>query len=192
MKLILIDINESQYDYEALLHSFDDEVINRINRFMLLDDRKRTLLGLALIRKYIPGGKIKYGKHGKPYKDGNVFFNVSHSKSLVGILISEKVEVGLDIEYCDPNRKEGLDEFVFGEKLDSLDFYSRWTIKESIGKCLGIGLGKDYKDIPSIEGENIYLGKKIFSQSFQFDDYMIALSNEGNKEEFGLEILETI
>lgn len=65
---------------------------------------------------------IKINKNGKPFIDKNIYFNISHSKDLVAIAISDS-EVGVDIEYLTR----------FKKYFDPLE----WVKRESIIKLNG-------------------------------------------------------
>ena len=94
---------------------------------------------------------IRHNKYGKKYIDDNVFFNVSHSSSILALVISNK-EVGIDCEckHTDlllPELKKVLNEDLF----NVIDFYSKeptglikfWTVLEAFIKCVGFGFCKE-------------------------------------------------
>lgn len=93
---------------------------------------------------------IKYNEYNKPYLENeNIYFNISHSKDLIAIVISDK-ECGIDIEYIDYEKdlskiiKKVLskkERFIYKFKINKHKyFYKLWTIKEAYYKALGTGI----------------------------------------------------
>lgn len=94
---------------------------------------------------------IIYNDKGKPYlRNSNIYFNISHSKDLVAIIIDNK-ECGIDIEYIDYDRK--IDKLLLkvlspeeqkecNKSIDKYEYFYRiWTIKEAYSKYIGTGIG---------------------------------------------------
>jgi len=130
---------------------------------------------------------------GKPYLDpefGNLKFNLSHSGTKVAIAISAE-EVGVDIEFIKSIKNiDGIIASCFS-KVEALEiqqseksvaiFYSQWTIKEAIGKCLGQGIGLDLKILPSLAGRHsLALEQPIIAQlevfTFSLDQYAVSIA----------------
>lgn len=97
---------------------------------------------------------IKYNENGKPYiKDINFHYNISHSKNLVCLIISDN-ECGIDIQYYDNNRNfdKIVDKYFTNNhkenyyKLDNDDrnkfFYQIWVQIEAHIKMLGSNMIK--------------------------------------------------
>jgi 4'-phosphopantetheinyl transferase len=96
------------------------------------------------------------GDGGKPRLAGaevGLRFNLSHSHGLAVVAVTLAAEVGIDIEWVDPDRDVAA---LASRALDPADaervaaapaerraeiFYAAWTRREAIGKCLGVGLG---------------------------------------------------
>ena len=107
MKWYKYDIRDLfQDEYEKWYSLMSVEKKQRVDRFRLVDDKKRTVAGEMLARKAIAewGGiapeSITFGtkEHGKPYaKDLAVEFNVSHSGDMVVCAVDDK-PIGIDIE----------------------------------------------------------------------------------------------
>jgi 4'-phosphopantetheinyl transferase len=84
-------------------------------------------------------------------------FNVSHAKDFALIALSEIGEIGIDIEYCDPNLNiHTLADFVLthleyqsilNSSCPSCLFFQHWVGKESFLKALGLGIGEHLKSI---------------------------------------------
>ena len=92
--------------------------------------------------------KFFYGKYGKPYYDGDFYFNVSHSKNYMAIAIAAS-EVGRDIE---EERKLTLGverRILTKEELNSLkeNLIETWTAKEAYAKYKGLGLSLPFDKV---------------------------------------------
>jgi len=112
-----------------------------------------SLLSQILITEYqldIEKEIIIYNKYKKPYiKNSNIYFNISHSKNLIAIVIDNK-ECGIDIEYIDYKRDiDKLKHKVLSNKelkiYNSVKdkhkyFYKMWTKKEAYYKTIGTGI----------------------------------------------------
>lgn len=127
-----------------------------------INDRKRSLAGDMLVKKYI--GKlygvkkeeieIKKGCHGKPYVlNLPVHFNISHSGDYTVVAISDR-PIGIDIEII-KDFSAILAKKLFNEdelkyisgnsstrkkSLMQKSFYEIWTAKEAYLKYAGTGL----------------------------------------------------
>ncbi len=94
---------------------------------------------------------------GKPFVVGNpIYFNISHSNKLVGILFDTSL-VGLDIEYKKKrNYKSVLKHFGVKEDVSEDEFFQMWTVYEA-----------EYKS-----------GIKNLLKSFEYENYMMTISYE--------------
>jgi 4'-phosphopantetheinyl transferase len=111
----------------------------------LLLDRLLTDAGLD------PAGDFAFGEQGKPYLPGrpNVYFSLSHSGEYVLCALSD-AEIGCDVErlrkvdlalasrFFHPEEAAWL--FSLPRKEQKAAFLRLWTLKESYGKALGLGL----------------------------------------------------
>lgn len=87
---------------------------------------------------------------GKPYvtKPSGLYFNISHSGTWCVCAVSD-VPVGIDIQRMDSVRFDAIAHRYFPPEdrtaYEAADdkkgmFYTLWTKKEALGKCLGVGL----------------------------------------------------
>ena len=107
--------------------------------------------------------EIVFNEYQKPYLlSEKVYFNISHSKSAIAIIISDS-ECGIDIEYTDYNKKlKCLNRILNSKEQEEynnsddkvLYFYKQWTIKEAYFKYLGTGIKLKYIQL-NIENKNI-------------------------------------
>lgn len=138
-----IIINDEMLD----LVSYSDINTKKISlkAWSLLKQKLKELYNISINKD-----NIIYNEKGKPYlKNNNIYFNISHSKDLIAIIIDNK-ECGIDIEYIDYDRK--IDKLIskvlsteeqkeFNNAIDKYEyFYKIWTIKEAYSKYIGTGI----------------------------------------------------
>lgn len=125
---------------------------------------------------------FEQGECGKPYfKDSDVKFNVSHSKSYVACAVSLGEELGIDMEAAEVSREraEKLAKRYFCEEeqnevLKNHEIFARkWTEKESRAKFFGESIGNIlYND--KIRAKNSFFDQ-IVLHKFSFDNIPITL-----------------
>lgn len=102
--------------------------------------KARYLLGWMLnyFGMYCPA--ISVSEHGKPYfKDLDVCFNYSHSKSYIACAISS-CDVGIDIEDSDRKVSDTVSKkYLDGEVADK-EKLVKWVQKEAYSKFVGLGI----------------------------------------------------
>lgn len=87
-------------------------------------------------------------------------FNLTHTEGLIAIGISKNIPIGIDSEHLDEKKLEHstAESYCTAEELISINkcsnkdqamhlMYSYWVQKESLLKCIGIGLAADPKHI---------------------------------------------
>lgn len=171
MKLYKYDIRDlSRVEYNKWYSLMSQEKQQRVDRFRLEDDKKRTVAGEMLARKAISewcnvsAESIKFDKneYGKPFAVGlAVEFNISHSGDYVVCAVDDK-PVGIDVEKIRPidlsvakhicTEEELI--YLFGhipcdnefcytsDEIVLVRFFELWTKKEACEKCIGNGLLK--------------------------------------------------
>lgn len=167
-RLYLLDVNifEDQEAYTQAYAGIDEDRRKKIDAYRFDKDKRLSLgagflLQKALADMEITEYEIGYGECQKPYLVGheNIFFNLSHSGHMAALGISDR-EIGVDIERekefrpslinyvfndCD---KELAKELTHSCDLSDEQAYTRlWTVKESIMKYTGIGIGLEPKKI---------------------------------------------
>ncbi|MCR5741044.1 MAG: hypothetical protein K6G38_01085 [Gammaproteobacteria bacterium] len=193
MKIYICDTRNLKYDFLTLYNSLDSSLKDEVDSFKGELDRLRALISRSLVKNFTPNVNIRFNEFNKPYKDG-LFYNVSHSKDLVVLITDENNEVGIDTESLYREIKPGLSKYVFNKEFDSaLEFYTAWTKKEAISKCLGFGITKDLHNIPYNEGLNVYNSINIYATTINIGEYIIsfAVKNEEIKD-FELVIVEEL
>src|SRR5262249_14172187 len=114
--------------YEALFTILSDDERDRARRYACQASRSRFVVGRALLRTILARYlnmtpcKVRFRlcPQGKPILDGpdtTLHFNVSHSHTLVLIAVTERGEVGIDVERVRPFANDlGLAERYFSPR----------------------------------------------------------------------------
>ncbi len=183
-KYDICDLTNEEYNKYFSLMSPEKQ--QRVNKFRFADDKKRTVAGEMLARKTIAEWcsvdetDIVFYKneHGKPYlKDLPCYFNISHSRDFVVCAVSEN-EIGIDIEKIRPidlkiakrvfNETELKLLFTTPKENQQDIFFSLWTQKEAILKCLGTGFS-----------DNKNHNKSDFEiTQFKIHDYFVTIATK--------------
>ncbi len=178
------------YDTEAIPADWFSEVrkvlplsrLQKADRIRREGDKKASLLAGWLLREALLSrgfseADLTVNADGKPLlrkETGNFWFSLSHKGDAVGILTSDQLPAGLDIEELrrpgeDGGRKPNLDGIAarfFSEEEKRLlsrlsgdrkaeAVYTLWTAKEAYGKLLGGGL----KEGLTLSAEKLLLGE---------------------------------
>ena len=126
----------------------------KINRLKFEKDKKLSCgVELLLIKSLkdigIEDPIFKLDKNNKPYISNypNIYFNLSHSENMIACGISDS-QIGVDIEYNDPNIDLNLAKhYFFNKEYNSIinsknptdEFFKYWVLKESYMKYTGLG-----------------------------------------------------
>ncbi len=125
-----------------------------------------AMLRLALSR-YLPilpsEWQFTYGENGRPYiswpAETGIYFNLTHTASLVACVISHEPLIGIDVENIEREiGHEAIAERIFSRKeLEEFDatatsvkghyFFTIWTLKEAFTKALGLGLSMPVQEL---------------------------------------------
>ena len=139
-----------------------DELI-RSSRFHFEDDATRFIAARGAVRmilsRYLgedPASlEILTGEHGKPYLKHpfiDLRFNVSHSRDIAMVAVTRGREVGVDVEWVQPDiefapiashyfdPRENWDLLTAPQTERASRFFDLWTQKEARLKAAGIGL----------------------------------------------------
>jgi 4'-phosphopantetheinyl transferase len=169
------------------------EELGRAEKFINPADSNRFILSRGLLRRILADclqtepTELRFTRaaQGKPFlEDGNLAFNVSHSRDRLLIAVTAGREVGIDIEF----RRAGLnmqsiakrwfapEEQTFFQGLEKPEegFFDIWAKKEAYVKALGIGIYKELNTFAVPLGEKPFfpiLGKdgEWFFQTLEID-----------------------
>ncbi|MCB0795949.1 MAG: 4'-phosphopantetheinyl transferase superfamily protein [Flavobacteriales bacterium] len=148
---------------DQLLELLVFEERGRADRFVFEKDRRRFILGHALLRILLSGYlsvppleiEIRRGEHGKPFVEGSdVFFNLSDTKDAIAIGFTRDRELGIDVEtltrrvdhrsvsahYFTPPEVNLIERAGNSSKRRFLEL---WTRKEAVLKASGVGIMED-------------------------------------------------
>ena len=137
----------------------------------------------ALLREMI-GNEVEifHNEDGKPMLKGNYNISISHTRGYVAIILSEKKEVGIDIEYVSDRVKKIARHFMRSDEvannIDSLLIH--WCAKEATYKLFS----SEHLDFQSIKVEigehvratNMRNGKTAEINVESTPDYVLAFA----------------
>ena len=156
-----------------------------------LDDRKRSLAGEMLARKYlsrlygVTEEELVFakGEHGKPYVlNLPAHFNIAHSGQYVVLAVSDR-PIGVDIEVVRnfsailAKKRFNAEELAYiagsnpSRKKSVMQrcFYELWTAKEAYLKYTGEGLGGGIQSLTlRCDGDKLIPARKNIRLSFDY------------------------
>lgn len=189
---MMIDLYILEFDSleiaDGLLQKVSSERKNAIENCINPLKKKQLLLSELLVRKIaksrldLTDEDIKFCKNerGKPYIIGteNFCYNVSHSKKLVVMAVSDKA-IGVDVEFIRKSNNKLMDRcFSLEEQRYACEgdiaFFEVWTKKEAYIKSLGNAFFTNSpKDIAVLEKPLADNFKK-----FESNGYVISIYKE--------------
>lgn len=154
-----------QHEADSLRAVLSDDELQRADRFLSPDHRRRFVVGRARLRQVLASYlnesaeriRFQYGRLGKPalaapWCESRIHFNVSNSHEMALCALAMDRELGVDVEHIRPlDNFDGLAERYYApcelETLRSLPeeqrltgFFNCWTRKEALLKAVGTGL----------------------------------------------------
>ena len=177
----------SETEAEPLWALLDEEKRLEVMEKKDPKDRLRSLIGYLLAsiasKKPLPV-HFEKGPYGKPFLPDAPYFSISHSGSYVVCAISDK-EVGVDVQrHTEIGYMAIAQRFYQKEEVRLIQespepkktFFDLWSKKESILKCAGVGLSRDFSKIPALT-EEVRRGKERFFSSLMpfVDGYSLAV-----------------
>lgn len=157
----IIDIKKYSSDFFWSILS--DQEKEKANRYQVNKSKKNFIVTRGCLKtilaKYLQTTPAEidfiYAKNGKPIlknkSENNLHFNVSHSKELGVIGVTQNDDVGIDVEYMEDmdNYNEIIKRFFSEKEYASFQqltktaekdaFYNSWTKKEAYIKATGDG-----------------------------------------------------
>ncbi len=158
-----LDLNYLNSEYlKNLKYIKNISLVKDIDKFINLEDKYNSLIS-ALYKELILSNNslnienLKKNRYGKPIIDG-LFFNISHTKNCIVCAVSNKFNIGIDVEFV--NNQIDINDFRNYLTIDELNiiyknsnyyinFYDIWTKKEAVIKAYGSNLD-DIKNIKII------------------------------------------
>lgn len=183
--IYIANINDFKSEYDAMFSALTSVQKERVLKKKVYEDRLRSVIGLALTNQFTAKEELKYSEHGKPYKEGGPYFNVSNKGDYVVFAVADR-EVGVDVEKIVPVRQRLIDYALSEEEraraVSDLDFYRMWTAKESLVKCIGTGIDRNVREISAlpVDGVKEFEGRYYQSFSREYDGYVISCTVEAD------------
>lgn len=179
IELFLLDISKNSLEYDFDIIPKKQKI--EIQTYKFENDKFKRLLARSFLYHYlrdcynISNFDLEYGIYKKPMLKGNynIDFSISYSNNYILVGISDKYQLGVDIEHIDSSINHSDlkniimhdEEIKYYSSLESHEeqlhfFFDVFNIKESIIKCLGTGLYYDVQKI-NILDINIFLDYEI-------------------------------
>ena len=152
---------------------------DKVLRYRRWEDGHRSLYGQLLLLeglRALPGpevslSEVRYTRFGRPYLDGAIDFNITHSGNLVVCAVSDAYRVGIDTEEIKPIEVADFAQQWTAQEWGRiqhdpgqwLEFYRFWTRKEAVVKAEGSGLSVALRtidvteDVVPVSGQLWYL-----------------------------------
>ena len=188
--IVIHTIDTNKYSLEELLSSqyLKNTDLTIFDRFKCLEVKKEKVASTILKNKFVK--EYHVDDKGKPVAN-HIYFNVSHSKGIVALAMDAK-PIGLDIELI-READEDLKRYISSDEeykyiKDDKSFFEVWTSKESLTKCVGVGLNTKINEIPAfpIRGKKEYLKKVFVSQSIEKMGCIMSITIESDEEPFNI------
>lgn len=149
----LWEITESSADLLATLELREEE-LEMFSTFRVEWRQKQWLAYRALIRELLPPGhhRVVYDGSGKPYLANSHFhISVTHTENMAGVILSDKIHVGIDMERVRSRIARVSDKFLsdkeqaaLGPHEDHFNMTLAWCAKEALYKLYG-NRGLDFR-----------------------------------------------
>lgn len=147
--------------------TLEDDEVHRADRFHFERDRRAFTVSRGFLRhvlgRYLTTNaealRFAYGPYGKPtlngeHKQSSLRFNMSHSRGVGLVAVTDTKEIGVDVEYIRPDfASEDIAQRFFSSRevsafnalsseLRVAAFFRCWTRKEAYIKAIGLGLSQ--------------------------------------------------
>ena len=183
--LFLFDSRKFTYTELVDILKISEKGEKTLQKFACEEVKKEKLVSLFYKEQFASNYSID--ANGKPVSP-NLQFNVSHSKGVVVFAMNKSRPIGVDIEEIRPI-EDNLKRYIStDEEYQLIDndesFFKVWTSKESLSKCIGIGIKGQPKNIPSIpfNGVKNVDGKTYRSKTIRFDNFVGSITLEGEQD----------
>jgi 4'-phosphopantetheinyl transferase len=123
--------------------------VEKVKSFQSIARKKEWICTRLMLHEMMPGKHLSiiYDENGKPHlENSTAHISVSHTKNFVGVIISEKHPVGIDIELIHPRIEKIAHRFVSEEEMLFIDkknplhcYFVLWGVKEALYKMYGKG-----------------------------------------------------
>jgi 4'-phosphopantetheinyl transferase len=128
---------------------------------------------------------VSYNKFGRPFFSCGIDFNISHSNEYIVCAIGKGIRLGIDVQFVKEIDLKNFETVMTEDQWKVIKrstspvktFFSYWTIKESVIKADGRGLGIPLQDIHVHDKQVHYDEKSWHIYEFDFDqNYCLCLA----------------
>ena len=159
-----VDLEQPEHVVRQFRSTLEDAEIHRADRFHFEKDRRAFAVSRGFLRhvlgRYLrtkpEALRFSYGPYGKPDLEGEpvLRFNMSHSRAVGLVAVTEARELGVDVEYirADFASEEIARRFFSPSEVAAFNalpddqqvagFFRCWTRKEAYIKAIGRGLSQ--------------------------------------------------
>ncbi len=171
--------------YNYFLNKIPPVYQEEIAKFRKWEDRQHRVLGKILLVKGLEMlgltayslDQLQYTNLKRPYLNGSIDFNISHSGEYVLCAISTMAKIGVDVEeITDIPITDFINEFsaeemksILGSEASLYSFYSLWTKKEAFLKAIGTGLHVPLNKVHVIDNKIGWEAKEWFLTKLDLD-----------------------
>ena len=181
IQIKIIDIEFVKNNLDLILGCASKE---RLEKASKLNDKEyyRSLGAAYLLKEYLGDKAMGFNQNGKPYCLDGPYFNISHSGKYIVLAISERRDIGIDIERIDKRKVKTIQYILKNEEKteDLQELFQIWSAKESLLKCLGSNIGyiKEVPDYP-LNGVKEYRGKLYHTITTIYDGHSFSVTLDG-------------
>jgi len=185
-RLYLMDIREAALLPEEYCAAHFPKRMERAQKFIRREDRLRCVGAGALLSGILGLDEhmIRLGAYGKPFAP-DVYFNLSHSGDFI-LLAADTAEIGADIERASAEHLNIASHVFQAEELrwmrsgnEIVRFHRLWTLKESMMKQNGLGLGLEplsFSVLPLIlRGSMPFRERALYAASECTDGHVLSV-----------------
>ena len=169
LQLYQASLDISSIEYDRLWQFLSEDERSRAVQFKRNDLRRKFVAARSNLRIILAQWlncepreiQFGYSDRGKPYLQNaqELHFNLAHSQDLAIYVVSSDREVGIDLEYINPQCDVvGISKRYFlpleqqiiqncNQNLAIQSFYQAWTLKEAYGKATGQGIANILESI---------------------------------------------
>ena len=175
--------------YTAAYRAVSPARQEKTDRFRFEQDKRLSLGAELLLRHALCSAGLDevpmtfaYGAQGKPqFKDGDVFFNFSHSGEYVVCALAP-YEVGCDVEKITPINLNIARRFFFRNEYADIAaqetikarnelFFRYWTLKESFMKVTGLGMKLPLDAFEIVCAPEITVHQMVDARQYSFAEF---------------------
>lgn len=192
------DLASAEIDPQWAASLIDAEEAGRAARYLREDQQARARASRALLRSCLAPlvGRspemlsFEIGPHGKPSLRGGPEFSVSHSTDRFLVAVSERGEIGVDVELpATPRNLDAAARFALSpdeaaalaalaETVRARAMLRIWTAKEAALKALGVGMQKPMRALLLAPEGIAGLGAPFWRPvAAEIEDQRLALSD---------------